>query len=234
MASYTEIITDAMVDAGLLQSGDTPTTDQFAVNLRRLTAMINFWQTQGLKLWLNRLVTIPLVAGTATYLLGPGGTILTLRPLRVLQANYLDANTPASSRPLDILAWADYLTLGQRTQTGTVNSVFVNKQQTNLEVTFWPVPDAQAALGTAQLLVQVQVTNSLTLSDTLAFPIEWELALRWGLADQLATGQPETIMARCAQRAEMYRRALEDFDVEDAPVRFAPDSQQGLSYSRFL
>ena len=65
------------------------------------------------------------------------------------------------------------------------------------------------------------------------FPIEWRIALRWGLADELATGQPQSIMDRCQQRAISYRTMLEDWDVEDAPTRFTPDSRGQYSMGKF-
>src|SRR5574337_769768 len=57
------IIADAMVDAGLLQKGSRPDSDDLAVNMRRLNDLINLWQTQGLKLFLQEDVVVPLVVG---------------------------------------------------------------------------------------------------------------------------------------------------------------------------
>ena len=59
-----------------------------------------------------------------------------------------------------------------------------------------------------------------------AHPVVTELrgVLR-GLADELATGQPQPIMQRCEAKANQYRQALEDWDVEDASTSFAPDQR---------
>lgn len=215
------IICDAMQDAGLLQDGDEPSSEQYAKYARRLRDVINLWQTQGLKLWLSVDTAVTLVAGQASYTFAPSGDVDMTKPLRVLQGYYLDSN--AVRRPLNVLSWEEYLRLSQVTSTGAVNSYFVNKQQSQLVVHFWLTPDATAATGTAHVLLQTQVTNFTNLTDTLNFPEEWRMALRWGLADDICTGQPESIMARCAQRANAYRTALEDWDVEDAPTRFTPD-----------
>ncbi len=59
------------------------------------------------------------------------------------------------------------------------------------------------------------------------------MALRWGLADDICTGQPGEIMRRCAERAKAYREALEDWDVEDAATQFQPDPQGGFAHGRF-
>ena len=225
------IIQDAYFDAGLLQEGQSPNSEQLVAGMRKLTDLVNLWQTQGLKLWLNVDTSVTLVAGQGTYTFGPAGTNVMVKPLRVIDAYYRDST--GIRRPLVPLAWADYIRLSQITQTGAVNSYFVDKQATLLSVFFWLIPDTTAATGTAHLLMQTQVTNPVSVTETMNFPIEWRIALRWGLADELATGQPQAIMDRCQSRAMTYRTALEDWDVEDAPTRFTPDARGSQSQGSF-
>ena len=101
----------------------------------------------------------------------------------------------------------------------------IAQQSTYLGVFFWLVPDSTAALGTAHLIIQAQAPNFVQLTDQSSFPQEWAIALRWGFADEICTGQPQAIMDRCEKRAATYRAMLEDWDVEDASTRFTPDSQ---------
>lgn len=225
------IIPLAMKDAGLLQQGSTPTAEFYQDGLHRLADMIAAWQTQGLKLWLNSIVNVTLLPGVATYTLGPGGSLLSVKPLRVIEGW---CRLPNNSRyPLTPLSWNEYRSLGNLQSSGAVNSYFVDKQQNNLAVFFWNVPDASAASSVVELLVQRQATGPTQLSEDMGFPTEWYLALRWGLADELATGQPEVITARCAAKAREYRTMLEDWDVEDASTRFQVDGSQGGRTSRF-
>ena len=217
------ILTDAYFDAGLLQEGESLNGEQIVAGMRKLTDLVNLWQTQGLKLWLNTEIVVPLVAEQGQYLLSPAGSVEMTKPLRVLEAYY--KNTGGIRRPLSPLAWADYTRLSQINQSGQVNSYFVDKQQSALSVFFWLIPDAIAAAGTVGLLVQSQVTNFINVTETVNFPVEWRIALRWGLADEICTGQPQAIMDRCQQRATTYRAALEDWDVEDAPTRFTADAR---------
>ena len=225
------IIDDAYHDAGILQEGDSPNPEQIVAGMRRLTGMINIWQVSGLKLWLNVDTSITLVAGTGTYTLSPSGTVSMTKPLRVLDAYYLDSSS--IRRPLVPLSWNEYIRLSQITQTGQINSYFVDKQATTLSVFFWLVPDATAATGTGHLLLQTQVTNFTNVTDTMNFPLEWRIALEWGLADEICTGQPAAIMERCQMRAAQYKAILDDWDVEDAPTRITPDPRQGMTTGRF-
>lgn len=230
------IIEDAFLHTGKIKLGQTPNGEQLAQSMRALIGLINYMQTKGLKLWLNQTVDLTLQAAKGTYSFGPSGDVVMAKPLRVIQADYVqDPTNTAVRRPLTVLSWDDFMLLSQQNQQGASNSYFVNKKQLTLDVFIWLVPDSGAASGgIVQLLMQVQVTNFTNLTDTMNFPIEWRLYLEWGLADQLSVGQPESIIQNCAQRAEMYRDSLEEWDVEDAPTRFAPDSQRGqYGSSRF-
>lgn len=220
------IIVNAMENAGLLQDGDTPSSEQYAKYLMKLNALINLWQTQGLKLWLWSDQAVTLVAGTATYDLYPSGSPAITKPLRVIEAYFL--NTQSVSTPLTVMSWDDWIKLSNRTVQGALNSYFVNKLFDRLEVGFYLIPDTTAATGTAHLVLETQQSTPVGLTDVLAFPIEWFIALEWGLADEICTGQPVSIMARCKERAGMYRTLLEDWDVEDAPTSFTPDAQMSM------
>ena len=225
------IIKDAYMDAGIIQQGDTPNSEQIVDGMTRLTDVINFEQTQGLKLWLNVDTTVPLVANTGTYTFSPTGTVVMPKPPRAIEAYYKDVN--GIRRPLVPLSWDDYIRLSQVNQTGQINSYFVNKKQSELSVFFWLIPDATAATGEAHLLLQTQVTNFISVTEEMNFPIEWRMFLRWALADELATGQPQAIMDRCQQRCERYRQMLEDWDVEDASTSFAPDQRGQYATANF-
>ena len=229
------IINDAMQDAGWLQDGNTANPEQLVKYMRRLRDLINTWQTKGLKLWVNVDTSVTLVANQAVYVFSPTGDVVMVKPLRVMEAYYLYTSTSVR-RPLDALSWNTYLTLGQvgANNAGAITSYFVNKKATQLDVTFWPEPDTtEAANGTAHVLLQQQITAPVALTETMEFPEEWRMALRWGLADDICTGQPQAIMDRCAQKAELYRTILEDWDVEDASTFLQPDARAGYSNNSF-
>ncbi len=226
------IITDAMINVGKLRNGGKPDPDTLRTYMRKLNKLINFYQTQGLKLWLLNDVTVNLTANQALYTFGPTGTLVMLKPLRVDFAYYLD--TSGTQRPLIPMGMTDYKMLSQVSQPGAVNSYYVDKQQSNLNVYFWNTPDTYAAAnGSAHLLFSTQIANFINLTDQMNFPIEWGLLLEWGLADQISTGAPAFIVNRAKNNAEAYREMLENWDVEDAPTSFAPDPRGTNQSGRF-
>lgn len=220
------IIADAMRDAGKLQKGSMPDSDDLATNMRRLNDIINLWQTQGLKLFLQEEVSVPLTVGQTLYVLGPSGPAVVMpKPPRILQGYILTAVSNVR-RPLVLISRDEWERLSQVSgNNGTINSFMVDKQAYATNLNLWPPPDSTEVQNTATFLMQVQATNPLALTDTMGFPQEWRIALRWGLADDICTGQPQAIMDRCEKNAKKYRDALEDWDVEDAPTEFAVDSR---------
>ena len=222
------IIRDAMQDAGLLQEGDDPNSEQLATYIRRLCDIINLWQTEGLKLFLLQEVTVTLIAGQAEYTLNQAVGVEPNKNLRVIQGRIENSN---SSRPIYPISWDEWNRL-QKNTSGAVTGYFVDKQVDSLVVHTWNIPDANEALNVMVLLVQTQAVNPYNLMSDVMFPQEWRIALRWGLADDIATGQPQAIMDRCQQRANLYKTQLEDWDVEDTPVRFAVNPQATMSNRR--
>lgn len=227
------IINDAMHDAGLLQEGEEPTSEQLANNLRRLCDIVNLWQTQGLKLWLLEGISIPLTEGVSSYTLMPSGTVDMTKPLRALQGYVLQA-TSNVRRPVTMISWNEWMTLSQVSGNNSmISSVFIDKRATQLTVNVWNPPDATEALNTLHLLIQTQAANPVNLEESMSFPQEWRIALRWGLADDICTGQPQAIMDRCQQRANAYREVLENWDVEDTATRFTPDTRIQYGQGKF-
>jgi len=239
--SYTNtpvrLIKRAYFETGLLELGQDPNSEQLAMGMERLNDMVNAWQTQGLKLWLELDLPIALTAGVYLY---PQTQILngiTTKPLRVKEGYFLyNPGNPSGQTmyPLIPLGRSEWDTVGTRSSPGTITSYYVDKQPAVLNVNLWQAPSASfATQGQVHLIVQQQQTNAVQLTDQMVFPQEWFLALLWGLADESSTGQPAQTQERCASRAMQYRTALENWDVEDAPTQFQPDSRMGYAQNRF-
>lgn len=233
------IICDAMRDVGKLRPGSEPDSEILVDYTRRLNKLINYYMTQGLKLWLIQSQILTLIpptsplTGVPLYTLGPTGTVVIPKPLRVISATYVDIF--GNSRPLIVLSYPDeYSRLSNVTQPGSINSYAVNKQQLTLNVYLWNPPTAfEAANGSVILQIETAVTNFLGITDQMNFPIEWGLLLEWGLADQISTGQPTSVIARAAAMSKKYQDAAEDWDVEDADTMFQPDTRASQQTGRF-
>lgn len=221
------VITTSLRNAGKLDLEADPSPSQLVDGLNRLNTLINYEQTQGLKLFLDQDISIAapiLAAGTALYSLGPTGNVVMTKPLRIVQGYYVDS--AANRRPIDPpLSRDEYTRLSTTTIQGTITSYFVDKQVSSLNVYLWNTPDAQAVTGTVHFIVQIQPAQLISLTDTITFPLEWKMYFDWALAQQITIGQPKTIIDRCDQMSAFYREKLEGWDVEDASTVIQPDQR---------
>jgi len=217
------VIEKAYVDASKIPRGGVPTPAQYLDGLDRLNDIINLEQTQGLRLWLEEEYELDLVASQQSYSFAPSGDVDRTRPLRVKQASY--KSSAGNLRPLIPLSREEWTRLANRSQTGSINSFFVEKLATEMVVHFWNSPDATAAAGTVLLVLHAQTTNPATISEATGFPPEWVIYLRWALAADLATGMPDSVIIRAQANRDIAKQALDGWDVEDVPTYFQPETQ---------
>lgn len=212
----------AMRHAGLLAEGVEPTSEQLARYSNTLNDLINLWMVKdGLKLWTWTDQSVTLTASDGSYTIMSGGDVSVTKPWKVVDAYYLDSS--GGWRPVTLMSWTDWLPVSQNTDTGSITRIFVEKLTDRLVVHTNLIPDSTEAAGTLHLIIQQQITNFTGLTDTLNFSAPWFMALQWGLADQICTGQPPLIMQRCESKAEYYYSILSNADVEDVPTSFYPE-----------
>lgn len=227
-------IRDAMREAQLIEKGQNPNSEDLAIHLERLNALIQVETTQGLKLFLWKDFAPVLNPGgvpTQTYPITTPFANASTNPQQMREAYYLYPS--GTQYPLLSFSWNEWNILSTRSQQGQPTNFFVDKQATTFNFNLWPVPNATAALGTAHLLIRQRAPQMLQINEQTLFPTEWFLFLVWRLASEICTGQPEAIVKRCDEKSAMYRNLLEGFDVEDTGTQFQPDSRAGYHLSRF-
>lgn len=222
------ILCGAMWKACLLPEGDEPDSEVIAKHMRTLNQLINsVIQIQGIRLWLQQDTPVVLTAGVGLYSFGPTGTITMTKPMQVTDQYYLySIANGATRRPVFKISRQQWDMLSVTNQQGPITQIFVDPQQTVLNVNTWLVPDANEALGTLHLVLREQVTNFVGITDVMNFPIEWALPLEWGLASEICQGQPQAVISRCDAKAAYYLQKLEEWDAEqDTSILLQPDQR---------
>jgi hypothetical protein len=224
------IITTALRKLQVIELGVTPDTDTLTNAAQSLNIMIKAWQSQGIKLWTIDEYVLPLVANQTAYIISPTGPDLVgNKPLKVIQAWIRNTQvTPNIDTPLQILSKQEYNILGSKQSTGTTNSIFYDPRVTTGILYVYLTPDANTAINyQLHFVAQRPMTDINTGTDVPDFPTEWQQALIWGLADELAIEYGCHINQRqeIAVKADKYRRELEDWDVEYVSTMFTPDQR---------
>lgn len=226
------IISGAMWKACLLPEGEDPDSELIAKHTRTLNQLINFMQTEGHKLWLHQDTAVTLIAGTGLYTFGPSGTVVMVKPTQVVDQYYLySAANGGTRRPVFRISRQEWDMLSVTTQQGPITQIFVDPQQLTLNVNTWLTPDANEATGTLHLVLRSQVTNFVGITDGMNFPIEWAMALEWGLSKEICQGQPAAVIQRCDAMAAFYMQKLEEWDAEQE-TSIKPQPDQRLIQSR--
>lgn len=238
-----QIITSALRKLNAIDLSDSVDSLQLANASTAFNLMIKMWVSGGLKMWKNTELTLPLVANTNLYVLGPGtttgikdsitGTLSYDKPLKLTQAWLRNTSvTPNIDTPMQILSKQDYNMLGSKRSTGTANSVFLDPKATTSLFYVYLAPDSLVpTIYELHMNVNTLISDLNSGTDIPDFPIEWMQALVWGLADQLAIeySVPGNHRAEIAQKAEKYKQEMEAYDVEYTSTFFTPDLRFGIT-----
>ena len=219
------------------EGGLSPTTTERTNALEALNFLVTSWQADGLQVWCQKTQTITLVAGQASYTVGPGGDINIARPTQISQA-WLRATTGTQpvDIPLNLIDRATYNALSVKTTQGSSNQLFYEPAYdlpagnsgaaAKGRFYLWPVPDSSVVANYNLMFVYtrpIQDFNSTT--DYLDFPQEWFNAIKWGLAAQIGFeyGVPVEIMDRIRKTAEDEKQRVLGWDTEKDSVFFQID-----------
>ena len=224
------IISTALRKLQVLELGTTPDTDTVDNSAQALNILIKAWQSQGIKLWTINEITLTLIASQTLYVIGPVGPDLTTdKPLKVIQAFMRNTSvTPNIDTPIVIASRNEYNLLGTKYSTGMINTIYYDPRLTDGNLYVWNTPDSNTATNyQLHLVVQSPLADISLSTDIPDFPNEWMQSLIWGLADELSIeyGLPANHRAEIAQKAIMYRKEMEDWDVETSSSFFTPDQR---------
>lgn len=176
-----EIIKAAMRTLGVIATGETPTNEELQDGMEALNLMLRSWYGQGINVHANYEIPVTLAAGTASYSVGTAGTVAYTRPSVVFHGFIRDAN--GHDYPLDIITDPEYRTISEKTTRSRPTKVFYEASHPLGYFRFYPTPDATE---TAYLYCNSVITAFTALTDTVQFPAEYEKAIKFNLAMELA------------------------------------------------
>ncbi len=210
-----EIVTQAMIELGLINSGEEPDANEMSDAIVRLNAMMKTWAGE-LNLWREATGTITITGGTG--------------------AATLDADIRNVSSVRHVVSATNYRTLTQwnrdqfymmpnRATVGNPTLFYITRALGGDAIHIWPVPAADVTLHLDYSRAAETVTDP---SETVDLPQEWQEAAILSLASRISgmfgstTIDPATV-GRIDQRAsELYNRMVD---------RDRPDSYTFEPYS---
>ena len=182
-----QLIAGALRLCGGCGPQDVPTLGQIENGLLTLNAMMQAWQASGMHVWTQETAAFVPGLSTAQYTIGTGQTINVVRPLKLSGARLVITSTQEAIPLIPMSRW-DYANLsGKTAPPGPPSQIFYDPQFPVGIVTLFPAPDAATVAGaTVNMTMQRPITTLANLSGSIDFPDEWQSALRFNLAVELA------------------------------------------------
>lgn len=174
--------------------------------------MFTRWSNQGVNLWQVSLVTVPLVAGTATYNVDASTVVM-------LDA-YIEYGTPPIDRIIMPISRTEYASYPNKTQQG-FPTVFWFDRLLAPTVTLWPTPDGSQTSLKYYKVNRIEDAN-MNGTQEVDIPPIWLEAMAFGLAERLALiWAPEKVAIMKPMADEAYQIAANQ-NVETASQYISP------------
>jgi hypothetical protein len=184
MATVLELITEALVTVKALAVGETAQSDMTTDALNRFNEVLEALSIQNLAVYSTLQTTFPLVAGTASYTIGPTGAVVAQRP------PFLDTafvRYQGTDFPVVVHTEEEYALLSLKSQPGIPQWLIYDPAYPNGVIVLWPVPDQAATLTIYQ---NTAFTAAATLYDTFDMPPGYRRMIRLMLAWELVSDYP--------------------------------------------
>lgn len=219
-----DVINSALRTLGVLGATDIANSNDQTNCLQALNIIVKDWGKDALYLWKQKEISVPMVAGTASYQIGPTaagtGAVVTDRPLRVVDAFIRDANGNDTS--LQVISKQEYNMLGMKTSQGIPNQIFYDSLLTNGVLWVYNVPSDSTR--NIHLITQIPINDLSSVSDSFDITQEAYRAIKWVLADELSLeyGANNFTIQMVAQKAAMYKMNLDNWSQEEVSTYFQP------------
>lgn len=238
------ISSDALISAALrvirvLQDGQTASTNDLTNGREALNLLLKNWQSRGLVISKMGQVTIPCVANQLSYTIGPvGADITSVRPLRVYDGSFIRSSVIgiATDITLENISRQNYEQQKTKAVIGTTGYVYyfpgISTSPATGFGTIYLITPAVDNTYTIYLNVQLPVFDITTGANEVDLPKEWQLAVKWGLAAQIADEYevPEDRIMRLTKTAEYYLSELEQWQNDINSVAYGDDRSRAESY----
>lgn len=209
MTKVRDLLSDALIQAGILDPSESIVASQATYALRELNRLLSSWANEDLMIPTKDRLTFNLVGGQQSYTIGVGGGFNTTYPVRPGQIDYVSVLVNGVELPVEVLndeQWRD-ITVKSVSSTFPLQ-MWANGNYPLNTLYFWPIPNTANPLV---MSVWGQITAFADINATVTLPQGYEdaiipaLALRLGPAYGL---QPSPVLASMAQGAKARIKAM--------------------------
>jgi len=186
--------------------------EEIVDGISALNMMLSQWQAiPSLKNAITR-ENFNITNGTASYTVGSGATVDTTWPGRIKAAFLRDDDNVDT--PLAVFSAEEYAYTGQKSETQKPAALYYERTYPNGTFFFWPTPDDTYAVHIWSH--KIFTTYSAT-TDSLALPPEYEPAIIFNLAIEMAPEYKKEPSGVVVARAQSTLRSLKNMNSHPVP-----------------
>uniref|UniRef100_A0A6M3IPJ3 Uncharacterized protein n=1 Tax=viral metagenome TaxID=1070528 RepID=A0A6M3IPJ3_9ZZZZ len=198
------LIKAALRSIGVLAAGEVPTTDEYADSLESLKMMLRHWQARNTRIYYTKQDAIGL-AGATSYTIGSGGDCNTVRPASIRGAYVRDSNS--FDHPVKLIDEDKYRSLRLKNLSGPAEYLWYSPEYPLGKIYLFPTGGTTLYIDSLKPL-----TEPGAITSDVAFPPEYDEAVKYGLAVRLA---PEYGKPVSPEMAMLAKAAINDVEIRN-------------------
>lgn len=218
MTTALDLITDALFEIGVAETGQTLGPEDAALGLRYLNRLLQRWS--NMRLLIPALTDIPVTLdGSGEYTIGPSGDVTATRPNKVIHAWATDAG--GLDYPVQVISQREWIAIALKDVDAPPDRVWYEQTSTNGTIHVYP----DQAGYTLTLSCQVILASFASLSTAFTLPEGYESAIVPSLADDLRAPFSAPIRPDIQRRAAAATRALKRTHIEPLLAHVAESTE---------
>lgn len=212
MTTVRDILTDALLELGVIDPSETISAGAAKTALRGLNRLVESWANEDLMIVTKDRLTFGLVGGQQSYTIGVGGDFNTTYPVRPGQIDLVSVVVNGVEIPIDVMNDEQWRDVTVKTTPSTFPlQVWANGNYPLNVLYFWPVP---TAVNPLVMTVWGQIVDFASINDDVTLPSGYEDALVYNLAVRLAPQYGKEISPITASLAQSSKAMIKRMNWE--------------------
>lgn len=230
------LITDVLLDMGVIADEQTPTNSQAVGALTKLNDLIESWNIDTDAVYGANQYILPMVAGQQTYTIGAGGNLDIPRPTLITQAFVRNITAPLTYQtdwPIPILTNQQWANIPQKGFTSSYPFLGVWFDNTFPLITAYlsPIP----INSSYSLVFWAEALNStLSINTILQLPPGYKRALKYALYTELAPGYQIDIPEEVANKAITSKNQIDRYNMQINELKTSERGFYNITNNRII
>lgn len=179
MTTVLELIKDAAETARVYAPGESMGDDKAQSIFRELNRMIGSWANENFLIYSQTEENFDLSADTASYTIGSGATLDTVRPQEILEGTFLRKPNGTHDYPLTVKTLEEYRLIRYKSNKSIPWWISYNPTYPTGTLYLWWTPEVAYEL---HLLSLKELGSFSTLAEDISLPPGYEDAIMYNLA----------------------------------------------------